>query len=121
MENKIKNNVNERTAQFGEKVIDFCQYVYQDVITTPIVHQMVKSATLLNIQYQTAVYSKEAKEYVECIKTCKKEAENTAHCLRMLSRCYPSEVESMREIGKECHELIHLFQDMNREAVAVGR
>ncbi len=43
--NVIKYDLEERTAKFGEDVINFCRKVPRNSITTPLVTQLVKATT----------------------------------------------------------------------------
>lgn len=45
--NQLSNgfDLEERTAKFGEAVIDFCRAIKQDAITRSIIDQLVRSGT----------------------------------------------------------------------------
>lgn len=46
---KINYDIEERTARFGEDVIEFCKEVNQDTITKPIISQLIRSGTSSSI------------------------------------------------------------------------
>jgi four helix bundle protein len=47
-------DLEERTAKFGENVIEFCKSIKQDVITKPLISQLVRSGTSVGANYMEA-------------------------------------------------------------------
>lgn len=47
-------DLEERTAKFGEDVIKFCKKVTKNQITTPMISQLVRSATSVGANYSEA-------------------------------------------------------------------
>jgi hypothetical protein len=41
----MKYDLEERTAKFGENIIDLCKRVPKTVVTTPIISQLVRAGT----------------------------------------------------------------------------
>ena len=46
-----KYDLEERTAKFGEDIIEFCKNIRQDVITRPIISQLIRSGTSVGANY----------------------------------------------------------------------
>jgi len=46
-----KYNLEERTAKFGENIIKFCNKLPKNVITSPLINQLVKSGTSVGANY----------------------------------------------------------------------
>ncbi len=46
-----KYDLEERTAKFGEGIIELCQKVVKDEITRPIITQLIKSSTSIGANY----------------------------------------------------------------------
>ena len=107
-----KNNydLEERTAKFGESVIDLCKNIRQDNITGPVTNQLVRSATGIGANYAEANSASSRKDFKNKSFICKKEIQETKHWLRMLARCVPEKKEEIKIIWKECHELNLIFQ-----------
>ena len=86
----IKNNydLEERTAQFGEQVITFVKGLNRDVVSTPIISQLIRSATSVGANYMEANGASSPKDFTNKIFICKKEAQETKHWLRMLNSCF---------------------------------
>lgn len=102
-------DLEERTAKFGEKIIDLCKSAKLDEISRPIVGQMVRSATSIGANYMEANSASSKKDFRNKIYICKKETQETKHWLRMLARCAPDRKEPIRILWKECQELTLIF------------
>ena len=53
---QIKNSydLEERTAKFGENIILFCRTLKPDVVSRPIIGQVVRSGTSIGANYMEA-------------------------------------------------------------------
>jgi len=105
-----KYDLEERTAKFGEAVIDLCKSVQQTPVTKPIITQLVKSATSIGANYMEANAASSKRDFKNKIFICKKEAQETKHWLRMLTRCIPDKKNEIKKLWKECQELTLIFQ-----------
>ena len=110
--NQLSNNydLEERTAKFGENVIDFCKSINQDAITKPIISQLIRSGTSVGANYMEANAAASKKDFKNKIFICKKESQETKHWLRMMAKCLPEEREKLKDLWKECQELTLIFQ-----------
>ena len=111
---KLKPNNNhydleERTAQFGEDVIELCKTIQQDAITKPIVSQLIRSSTSIGANYMEANGASSKRDFGNKIYICKKETLETKHWLRMLAKCCPERKEEIKKLWKECQELTLIF------------
>lgn len=107
--NKIYD-LEERTAIFGEQIIELCKKIRQDAITKPPVQQLVRSATSIGANYMEANGASSKKDFTNKIFICKKEAQETKHWLRMLASCLPEIRQDIRKLWSECQELTLIFQ-----------
>jgi len=101
-------DLEERTARFGEMVIDFAKTIPQNPVTIRIISQLVGAGTSVGANYVEADDSVSKKEFLKNIATCRKEARETKHFLRMVVRAVP---ELKPEAGKVWHEAreLHLI------------
>jgi len=99
----------ERTACFGEAIIDFCRTIPRDVISSPLISQLVRCGTSVGANYCEADEAVSKKEFRCKIGYCKKEARETKYHLRMVVRANPSQNEPARPLWKEAHELHMIF------------
>ena len=103
-------DLEERTAKFGEDVIDFCRSIKLNAIVMPIVSQLIRAATSIGANYMEANAASSRKDFRNKIFICKKEAQETKHWLRMLARCIPERKEEIKKLWKEAQELTMIFQ-----------
>jgi len=107
MQNKY--NLEERTGKFGEMVIDLCKSIKRDHIVSPIISQLVRSATSVGANYMEANGASSRKDFRNKIFICKKEIRETNHWLRMLVRCRPEMRENVKAVVGESGELTLIF------------
>jgi len=105
----------ERTATFGERIIQLCKSIRQDAITKPLINQLVRSGKSIGANYMEANGASSRKDFTNKIFTCKKEAQETKHWLRMLSNCCDKN-EEIRKCWKEAQELTLIFQKIASSA-----
>ena len=79
-------DLEERTARFGEMVVDFARTIPRDPVTDRIISQLVGAGTSVGANYTEADDSVSKREFLKCIATCKKEAHETKFFLRMSVR-----------------------------------
>ncbi len=103
-------DLEERTAKFGEGVIELCMGIKQDAIVRPLISQLVRSATSVGANYMEANGASSRKDFRNKIHICKKEAQETKHWLRMLAKALPQNLVVIRTLWKECQELTMIFQ-----------
>jgi four helix bundle protein len=108
-------DLEERTALFGESVIQFCKKIPFTSITSPLISQIVRSATSVGANYCEADNAVSKKEFRQKIATCQKEARETKHWLRMIAAADPNQRESSRTIWHEARELHLIFSAILRK------
>lgn len=104
-----KYDLEERTALFGESVIVFARGIRLDEINKPLVRQIVRSSTSIGANYMEADGGVSKKDFRNKIGICKKEAKETKHWLRMISKANPDRTEECRALWKEARELVLIF------------
>jgi hypothetical protein len=67
-------DLEERTARFGEAVIDFVKTIPQNAVTNRIISQLVGASTSVGANYVEADDAVSKKEFLKSIGTCRKEA-----------------------------------------------
>lgn len=99
----------ERTALFGEQVIEFCLSQPNTPVTTPLITQFVKSGTSLGANYGEADEAETKTDFRHKIALCRKEAKETKHWCRMLAKAIAPEAQRLRSLWKEANELHLIF------------
>src|SRR3989338_9684982 len=101
MSNQIQNpnskiyDLEERTAKFGESIIEFIKTLKRDEINHSLVSQLIRSGTSIGANYMEADGAESKRDFLHKIALCKKEAKETRHWLRMIAAAYP-------EKAREC-------------------
>ena len=107
-------DLEERTARFGEAVIDFAKTMPQNPVTNRIIGQLVGAATSVGANYAEADDAVSKKEFLRNIGTCRKEARETKHFLRMAVRAVPELKSQARTLWQEAKELHLIFSKIRR-------
>jgi len=108
-EGKRVYDLEERTAQFGEAIIDFAKTIPQNPITNRLVSQLVGAGTSVGANYAEADDSVSKKDFLKSTGTCRKEARETKHFLRMVAQAVPELKVEARELWIEARELHLIF------------
>ena len=109
MENK-EYDLEERTAKFSEKIIEFIQKIKRDEINRNIISQLVRAATSIGANYCEANASSSKKDFRNKIYICKKEANETKYWLRILAKYNYQIKEEIKKLWQEAHEFHLIFQ-----------
>jgi four helix bundle protein len=107
-------DLEERTAKFGEVVTDFAKTIPQNPVTNRIISQLVGAGTSVGANYVEADDAVSKKEFIKNIGTCRKEAREVKHFLRMAVRAVPQLKPKARTIWSEAKELHLIFSKIWR-------
>lgn len=107
-------DLEERTAKFGESIIGFCKILRQDIITKPIINQLIRSGTSVGANYLEANGASSKKDFRNKIFICRKEANETRHWLRMLTECIPERKDDISKLWQEAKELTLIFAKITK-------
>lgn len=106
----------ERTARFGEAVIDFAKIIPRTVVTRRLIEQLVGCGTSVGANYGEADDAVSKKEFRLRCGTCKKEARETKYFLRMVVRAVPELKPQACPLWREAKELHLIFAKIWRNA-----
>lgn len=104
-----KYDLEERTAKFAEKIIELCEKAPKNVVTIPIINQLVKAGTSIGANYCEANGASSKKDFKNKIFICKKEAKETKYWLRLLAKAYPELTDECRDLWNEAQEFTLIF------------
>ena len=107
-----KFDLEERTAKFGEDVIEFMKGIKVNEINRSLIGQVIRSATSIGANYMEADGAESKKDFRHKIALCKKEAKETKHWLRMIAKANPDKAKKCHELSKEVHELVLIFSSI---------
>lgn len=104
-----KFDLEERTSRFSEKVIGFVKKVPNNVITKPLINQLVRSTTSIGANYCEADCAESRKDFIHKIGLCKKESKEAKYWLRIIANAVPQLKQEIKELWKEARELNLIF------------
>ena len=102
-------DLEERTAKFGENVIEFAKKLTRNVVTNPIIGQLIRAGTSIGSNYCEADCAESRKDFEHKIGICKKESKETKHWLRMIAKAVPEARDEAKSLWKESNELQLIF------------
>ena len=102
-------DLDERTARFGEAVIEFCLGLPANPATAPVINQLVRAGTSVGANYCEADDAESKKDFRHKTALCRKEARETKYWLRMIAKAAPAQKTSARKLWSEAKELHLIF------------
>jgi four helix bundle protein len=102
-------DLEERTAKFGEDIIEFAKKIPQGAITTSLITQLVKAGTSVGANYCEADNACSKKDFVNKIAICRKESRESRHWLRMVIKAVPALKDEAAKFMNEAQELNLIF------------
>ena len=107
-------DLEERTALFGEAVIDFAKRVPKNSVTNRLIDQIVGAGTSVGANYCEADDAVSKKDFRHKISICKREARETKFFIRMIVRAVPDLREEAKPLWQEAKELHLIFAKIYR-------
>ncbi|HRT84604.1 MAG TPA: four helix bundle protein [Bacteroidales bacterium] len=106
---KKQYDLEERTAKFGEDIIEFCKTLQKNIINRPLIDQLVRAGTSIGANYSEANSASSKKDFRNKIYICKKESNETRYWLRMILKNNEDRKENIEALQKEAQEFILIF------------
>ena len=107
-------DLEERTALFGEAVIDFAKKVPVNPVTKRLIEQLVGAGTSVGANYCEADDAVSKKDFRHKISISKREARETKFFIRMIVRAVPELREEAKALWQESKELHLIFAKIYR-------
>ncbi len=108
-------DLEERTARFGEAVIDFAKKISVTEVTRPLISQLVRGAGSVGANYVEADDSDSKKDFRFKVGLCRREAKETKHWLRLVVAADPQLREEAKPLSREAKELNLIFGAIRRK------
>ena len=102
----MEYDLEKRTSTFGQSVILFLKKVPLNIITKPLISQLIRSATSIGANYREANEACSKKDFRNKIAISKKEANETRHWLKMINTACPELTAEADVLLKEARELL---------------
>jgi len=110
----MKYDLEERCEKFGESVIEFCKELKDIYFIKPLLNQIIRSGTSIGANYMEANQASSRKDFLNKIRICQKEANETKHWLRMIFKALPNKKEICLKNWQEAHELTLIFAKISK-------
>ena len=114
--NPKKYDLEERTAKFGEEIIEFVRKLPKNGITQRIIPQLVGAGTAVGSNYCEADCAESNRDFIHKMAIANKEAKESKHFLRMSAMASPEHAAEARKLWKEAHELNLIFTTIIKKA-----
>ena len=105
-------DLEERTARFGESIINFVQTLPKDRVNNVLISQLVRSGTSIGANYMEADAAESKKDFRHKIALCKKESKETKHWLRMIAKANPDKKSECKKLWNEAQELTLIYSSI---------
>jgi four helix bundle protein len=107
-------DLEERTANFSERVIAFALEIERNPVTFPLISQLVDAATSIGANYCEADDAESKKDFRHKIGLCREEARETKYWFRLIARASPNSKPAARPLWTEAQELHLIFSKIRR-------
>lgn len=106
-----KYDLEPRTITFSSELINFCKSCPKDVVTLPLINQLIRCGTSIGANYQEANGASSKKDFQNKIFICKKEAKETLYWLELMGKSINDEKlkRMCRKLWQESKELTLIF------------
>ena len=110
---QFENNydLEKRTMKFSNELIAFCKLCPKNIITIPLINQVIRSGTSIGANYREANGASSKKDFQNKIFTCKKESKETLYWLELMGQAIDEEKLKIacRNLWQESKEFILIF------------
>ena len=103
-----KYDLEERTTVFAEKIIQLGKKCPKNLVTIPILNQLIRCGTSIGANYHEANGASSKKDFFNKIFICKKESRETKFWLRLLSGAIDED-----DLKEDCQILWNEAQEFN--------
>lgn len=109
MENKHKFDLEERSTEFGKRVVRLCISLPKNSINNRLAGQAVGSAGSVGANYREANDSLGKKDLIMRMKISRKEAKETMHWLDLIEEANVELKDRMQDIKQEALEIKNIL------------
>lgn len=109
IQNFMKYDLEDRTTEFGKRVIRLCRAIPNNDINTRLIKQVVGSADSVGANYREANDALGKKDMIMRMKISRKEAKETKHHLELIAEANLLLKPRMKDLLQENQELINIL------------
>ncbi len=117
---KREYDLEERTAEFGRRIIRLAKALPNDTVNLTLKRQVVRSGTSVGANYREACEAESKKDFIHRIRIAKKEARETTYWVEMITEANSSLKEKLPELHQESKELTYILAAIVKSALSKG-
>ncbi len=107
--NPKRYDLEERTLEFGKRIIRMAKVLPKNNINSVLVGQVVRSGTSMGANYREANETETKKDFQFRIRISRKEAKETIYWLNLIIEVNPQLMERIKPLLQENQELLKIF------------
>jgi len=104
-----KFDLEDRTLDFSKEIIRLCKLIPKNIITIPLIGQVIRSGTAIGANYIEANDSLGKKDFIHRVKIARKEAKETIYWLNLIIEAENKSDEKITILLKESTELKNIL------------
>ena len=107
-----KYNLEDRTTKFSGELINFCNLCPKNIITIPLINQLIRCGTSIGANYREANGASSKRDFHNKIFICKKESKETLYWLELFGQSINNEEklkEKCKNLWQESKEFTLIF------------
>lgn len=102
-------DIKSRAKNFAIKIGYLVKELPYDVVNKPYINQIIRSAASVSANYRAAARAKSDADFINKLKICEEEADETQHWLELLLEFNKAFESKIMLLHKECNELVAIF------------
>jgi four helix bundle protein len=102
-------NIKERTKSFSISIGQLVLLLPYSVVNKQYISQIVRSSASVAANYRAAARAKSYPDFINKLKICEEEADETQFWLELLLEFNPDFENKIKPLHKECDELISII------------
>ena len=108
-ENKKIYDLEDRTLEYGKRIIRMCQTLPRNTINFKLIDQIIRSGTSMGANYREANETETKKDFKYRIRICRKEGKETIYWLNLIIEANSNLKERIMPLSQETVELVKIF------------
>ncbi len=109
-------NLEERTLEFGKRIIRMCKFLPKNNVNTTLIHQVMRSGTSLGANYREANETETKKDFSFRIRICRKEGKETIYWLHLIVEANQELESRINPLISETTELVKIFASIAQKS-----
>ena len=108
-QNNKKYDLEDRTLEFGKKIIHLAKDLPKNTINFNLCDQVIRSGTSMGANYREANETETKKDFSFRIRACRKEGKETIYWLQLIEEANPELKNKITPLLQETTELVKIF------------